>query len=248
MKELKSEYKRGLLYFGGLMICICLWFTTPDGVNIYHGILGLFGISPGIPIGSGATLYIYGLLPLIATIICIKKVFVYWRGYGTRFKEFNAFLRLLPLFIALPVILLSNVIQPSLIDRMYYAILSQKNGLQAVSFFSAEDNLRYTFTGNYRTFTYCLALGNHSAEDVEFHLVFSYRDMDGMQEVYFMDATGDVKLFTLAPRQLTHYSGEFTAYIPTPYESGSGRSVFSVILLNENEQHKPAVLVRRPLL
>ena len=83
MKELKSEYKRGLLYFGILMLCILLLFTTPDGKSIYYGLLGLLGINPGIPIGSGTTLYIYGIIPLAAIIVCIRKVFIYWRGYGS---------------------------------------------------------------------------------------------------------------------------------------------------------------------
>ena len=247
MKALQSEHKRGTLYFGGLMICICLLLTTPDGVSIYLRLMGLLGINLSFPIGSG-TLYLYGLPPLIAIIVCIKKVLAYWRDYRSRFKELNAFLRMLPVLVALPVIMLSNVLQPSLIDRMYFAALSQQSGLQAVSFYSAEDNLRYWFLGNHRTITYNLTLGNHGDEYVEFHLVFSYQDMDGIQEVYFIDENGDAKLFTLAPRQLAHYSGEFTVYTPTSYESGNGQSIFSVVLLSEDEQHRPARLVRRPLL
>jgi len=230
------------------MICILLLFTTPDGKSIYYGLLGLLGINPGIPIGSSTTLYIYGIIPLVAIIVCIRKVFVYWRGYGSRFKELNTFLRVVPLLVVLPVIVFSNVVQPSLIDRVYFALLSQRSGLQAVSLYSAEDNLSYAFTGNNRTFSYNLVLGNHGNEDVEFQLVFSYQDMDGMQEVYFCDENGDATVFVLSPRQLAHFSGEFTAYIPTSNDSGSGGSKYSVILLGEDEQYKPAHLVRRPLM
>jgi hypothetical protein len=131
---------------------------------------------------------------------------------------------------------------------MYFATLSQRSGLYAVSFYSAQENLRYSFTANHRTFAYNFALGNHGDEAVEFHVIFSYQDMDGVQEVYFSDEYGDAKLFALAPRQLAYFSGDFTANIPTHYESGSGNSIFSVILLGEDEQHRPARLVRRPIL
>lgn len=246
--ETMKEYKRGLLYFGSLMICICLLFTTPDGVSIYYGLLGLIGINPGIPIGSNSTLYIYGIVPLALIIICIKKVLAYWRGYGMRFKELNVFLRLLPLLVVMLVIMLSNVVQPSLLDRMYFAMLSQRSGLHAISFYSADDNLRYRFTANNRTFTYSFALGNHGDEDLEFHMLIFYQDKDGEQNVYFSDEHGDAKLFVLAPQQLSNFSGDFTVNIPTHYDSGSGSSVFSVILLNEDGQHKPVRLIRCPIL
>jgi len=72
--------------------------------------------------------------------------------------------------------------------------------------------------------------------------------MDGMQEVYVSNEYGDAKLFKLAPQQLAYFSGDFTAHIPTAYESGSGGSVFSVALLGEDEQYEPVRLVRRPIL
>ena len=93
MEELKSEYKKGMVYFGGLMICLCLLLTTPDGVNIYMRLLGLVGLNRGIPIGDGSTLHLYGLPLLIAFIFCIKKILLHWRSYRSKFRELNTFLR-----------------------------------------------------------------------------------------------------------------------------------------------------------
>ena len=247
MENIKSEYKRGMLYFSGLMICICLLFTTPDGINIYMRLLGLFRLNRGIPIGSNATLHIYGLPILIAIIFCIKKIFLHWRSYGSKFRELNICLRLLPIFVALPVILLSNMFQPSLIDRIYFSMLSKQSGLQAVSFYSTDGNLRFWSSGNHTTITYNLALGNHSDEHLEFQLIFLYQDMEGTQEVCYTDENSNAKLIALAPRQFAHFAGDFTVYTPMSYGGFSGQSVFSVVLVSNDEQHTPTRLVRRPL-
>ena len=98
--------------------------------------------------------------------------------------------------------------------------------------------------GNYRTFAYNLALGNHSDENLEFRLMFIYQDMEGTQEVYFADENGNVRLIALAPRQMVHYLGEFSV---SHYGTSSGQSIFSVVLVSDEERHRPARLVRRPL-
>ena len=244
MEELKSEYKKGMVYFGGLMICIIISLTAPDGINIYMRLLGLFGLNRGIPIGSDATLHIYGLPLLIAYIFCIKKIFTHWRGYRSRFSELNICLRLLPIFVALPVVLMTNMFHPSLIDRMYFSILSRQSGLQAVSFYTTDNNLRFWSTENHRTFAYNLSLGNHSDEYLSFHMVFLYQDGEGSQEVYLVDENGDVRLLTLPPRQLINFVGEFSVMF---YGTSGGSSIFSVVLVSGDDQHRPARLVRRPL-
>jgi len=64
MDTVKRDYRNGLMFFFGLSFCILLFFTTPDGVSLFDNLLGFLGISPGIPIGEGSTLFIYGLIPV----------------------------------------------------------------------------------------------------------------------------------------------------------------------------------------
>ena len=176
----------------------------------------------------------------------IKKIFLHWRSYRSRFRELNTFLRLLPVLIVLPVIMLSGMFQPSLIDRMYFSMLSQQSGLQAVSFYPTDSNLRFWSTGNHRTFAYNLSLRNHGDEYLNFHMVFLYQDREGSQEAYLIDENGDVKLLTLPPRQLIHFKGEFSDTLMFYGDSG-GSSIFSVVLISDDDQHKPVRLVRPPL-
>ena len=95
------------------MFCVFSWFTTPDGDTLFYKLIGLFGLSPGIPVGSSSTLYIYMFLPLIAAIVSIRKILRYWHGYGTKFKECSTILRYLPALIVIPILLFSNVVTPS---------------------------------------------------------------------------------------------------------------------------------------
>ncbi|MCL2285211.1 MAG: hypothetical protein FWC32_02480, partial [Firmicutes bacterium] len=117
-----------------ILACIFLGFTTPDGEPLFNSILGVLGLSPGISLGSGATLYIYGLVPIVIIILCIAGIIKYWRGYGLRFQRLNVFLRLLPVIIA-GLMLFSNAITPSVVDRIYFARISRQSGLAAVTFY-----------------------------------------------------------------------------------------------------------------
>jgi len=244
MNESRSDYRRGLLYFGCLMVCICLFFTTPDGDSIFNKVLGLLGISPGIPLGNNGMLYIYGLIPLAAIILCTIKVFKYWRGYGSKFKEYNVFLRVLPVIIVLPVLFFSNIVSPSGIDRIYGAVISQRTGLQAITYNPTNDLLSYDYSGNSRTYSYDFTFSNHSNEPLAFNVELVYHDMASSQEVYVRDANGAIKTFTLSPKQSAYFNGEFTEYHQTTSDYSGGQAAFSVVLLNENEQYSPKPLVR----
>ena len=242
----KLDFRKGLLYFTCLVFCVCMFVTTPDGVSLFHNFLGLFGISPGIPLGSNSTLYIYMLIPLIAGIVCLKKTLKYWHSYGSRFKEYKFYLYRLPIIIVIvPVLLFSNIVTPSGIDRIYYSLLSQRSGIQAITFYSA-NNLRYEFTGNNRTFFYDFTLTNHGSESVEFQVKIEYRDSDGFQEVLVSDDNGNNRIFALPPKQGVSYRGNFTFHHQTTYDSGSGQGIYTIVLLNDNEQHQPKELVRYP--
>jgi hypothetical protein len=253
----KSDYRKGLLYFCCLITCISLWLTTPDGDTLFYKFLGLFGLSPGIRLRDNSTLYIYMLIPLIAAIFSLNKVFKYWHGYGSRFREYSSLLRTLPVFIiAIPVLLGSNIMHPSGMDHIYNAAISQRSGLQAVTCYAANEQLSYEFTGNNWTYSYDLAFDNHGNEAVEFNVKLLCNIWDDIQEAIIKDDNGQTKTFILPPKQMAYFTGEFTAYHQTTTGSGSGNGTlsgndmwgFSVVILNDNEQHSPKRLVRRPLL
>lgn len=244
----KADYRKGLVYFCILMVCIVSWFTVPDGDTLFYKFIGWFGLSPGIHIGSSGTLYPYLLIPLIAAILSIKKIFKYWQGYGLRFKEHSALLRLLPMLIMIPVLLFSNIISPSLLDRAYFAVISQRDGLRSISYYVTNEHLSYEFTGNDKTYSYDLAFGNHSDQTLEFTVKLAYRDRDGLQEVFIKGDSGELQIFSLAPKELAFFRGEFTERRQTAHENRSGRGRFSVVLINDDEQYSPKPLLRSPLL
>lgn len=246
MNNIKSDYRKGLIFFFILMICIFSCFMTPDGDTLFYKFIGLFGLSPGIPLGS-ATLYIYMLVPLIAAIVSIKKVLKYWKNYGSKFKEYNIFLRYLPVFIAIPIMLFSNIITPSLLDRAYFAVISQRNGLQSVTHYSTNKNLKYEFSGNIRTYSYEFALGNHSSETVKFNVKLAFENVDGLQEIFITEDSGELKTFSLPPKQLSFFAGEFIEHRQTMYQSGGGTAVFSIVLVHDDEQYSPKQLKQQPV-
>jgi hypothetical protein len=210
--------------------------------------MGLFGLSPGITIGnSNSTLYIYGLIPLIAAIFCIKKILKYWQGYGTKFKHYHVLLRNLPLLIFASILAFSSMVSPSLLDRMYFAVISQRNGLQSVTRYDINKPIFIEFTENNRTVSYDLAFGNHSNETVEFNVELIHRD--GYQGIFVKEDNGELKIFSLPPKRLTFFSDEFTEYQQSAYGNGSSTiNVFSVVLINGDEQYIPKPLAKPPLL
>ena len=120
----KSDYINGLLFFILVLFCVCLTFQTPDGDNLFYKLLGVFRINPGIRLGANISLHIYPLIPLTATIVSVKKILKYWQGYGLKFKEYNVFLRWLPVIIAIVVYLFS-----ANIDSIFYALIGFEEGM-----------------------------------------------------------------------------------------------------------------------
>jgi len=224
-----------------------MFFSTPDGESFFYNLLRLVGISPGIPVGANSTLYIYGIIPIAAAIVCVKKVLRYWQGYGLRFKCYNVFLRALPIIIIVPLFLVSTnmIMSPSGIDRIYYAVISQRNGLQATTFSSTSNFLEYEFSGDTWKFTYNFTLENHGNETLEFNIVLTPKGHGGFPEALIRDENGEAKTFTLLPTQRMHVMGESIDYRQTADSSGSGRGTFSIILINDHEQFSPKQIVRR---
>ncbi|MCL2773511.1 MAG: hypothetical protein FWD71_09195 [Oscillospiraceae bacterium] len=234
MNKEKSDYRRGLLYFACLMICICLFFTTPDRDTLFYKFLGLFGIKPGINIGNNATLYIYMLIPLIAGILSIRKVLAYWRSYGIKFKEYNVFLRFLPGFIIVLVFLFS-----ANINSIYYTVIGLRGGLQSIVYYSDSYNdFSFNYTENIQTYSYYLTFKNCSNKTVEFSVKLT--EYDDFPDVLIKDYNGEVKTFILPPKQTGTYTGKFTENAKTKYSSANGSyPADSIILLNDKEQYSP---------
>lgn len=248
MNNDKSDYQRGLLYFFCLMICICsLFITIPDGDNLYYKLLGLFGISPGIELGT-TTLYIYMLIPLGAAILSARKVLKYWQDYGSRFKEYTFVLRFLPVIISVLILFVStDTLAPSCIDRMYYSVISQHKGLQSIICYSEGNSLEFEFTGNIRTYLCDITFTNLGNETLEFKAKLIYNDAQDNQKVFQINDSNEDGIFILHPKQSLKYNRKFTEYYQTTSSSGYGVIEEStVVLLNGEEQYTPKLLVRHP--
>ena len=213
---------------------------------MFYRILGLLRIKPGIALGNNSTLYIYGLIPIAAAIICIKKVLKYWQGYGSRFRTHNFVLRVLPIIIVVPVFLVStNVVSPSGIDRIYYAAISQRSGLQAITYFSADNFLEYQFSGSAWTYSYNFTLESHGNDTLAFSVKLIPDRHEGFREAFIRDGNGEIKVFTMRPKERSSFFGETIEQHQSPYDSGRGSGTFSVVLLNDYEQVSPSRIIRR---
>lgn len=243
MRCLDTMDKRGWLYFCGLVICVLSFFTTPDGLTLFHGFLGLFGISPGIPLGNGS-LYIFMFIPLITGIFCARKVYNLRHHDAIRIAA----------SIGLVVFVILSSITPSVIDHLYFSAISRQSGLRAISFYQPSGNLSVNIQGYGRTYYYTLRLHNHSRDVQHFNVMLIYREWFGEveeQDVLIRDANGEVKTFTIPPQQTFQFSGEFSDYNEIPMSMwGMGyhfNIIFDIILATDNEQHRPVFLARRPV-
>ena len=247
MDMVKHDYYMGLVFFLGLIICIFSFFTAPDGVAYFDKFLGLFGISPGIPIGAAGTLYIYGIIPLGLGIFCGKKLYGYLRDYKMKFGRLNPRLHILPALAVIFLFWVSSAVQPSLIDRVYFFTVSRHDGLRAITVSVPNPRLTYEDTGDSRIYTYDMMLSNHGSETKVFNVRLSYEEFwrGGFNEVLVRDESGNIKIFTLPPRQTLFFWGEFAVYHETSVVGFGSVQNFSIVLANENETHSPNFLIRR---
>ena len=136
------------------------------------------------------------------------------------------------------------MIHPSVIDRIYYAIVSQRNGLQSVSYYTSEDWLSYEFEENAWSYSLNLTFKNHGNKPIKFYVKLVPESSVPYPEAIIKDDAGEIKVFALSPNQIISYHCEFTDYIQTTPHSGSGSGGFSIVLLNEHEQYAPKPIVR----
>ncbi len=246
MNKAKSDYLRGLLHFLGLTVCVCLFFTTPDGDTLFYELLGLFGISPGIPIGTGGMLYIYMLAPQAAGIFFAIKAWKYWKNYREKFKGIHALLRLLPVFIVVLIYSAMRFLHPSVIERAYYTELSQRGGLSSVACYAPDYPFQYRTDHTGRTYTYVFTLANYSDESLQFNVeLTAYKSplLYPLSDALVKDEHGQSKVFTLAPMQIQRFIGEFTDPQYNDTRAGNG---FSIALIAGGERYEPDSLAERP--
>ncbi len=247
MDNNKKDYWLGLTYFFVSALCICSYFKTPDNDTLLYKFLGIFGIPPGIPIGQGGMLYIYGLFVLIIMIICIKKAIKYWWSYGERFARYNIILRYLPVIVSIIVVLICFNI-----NTIYYSAKSISGGLRAIVFYdnSSQNHINYRLYNDIITYEYYFAFENFSNEDQEFKVKidnsrWNYDDVIP-SEIVIKDDNGEDEVFSLAPKQRRVFSGSFNEKSPTYNNEGEQFSGFldaKVILYNEHEQCTPKPIV-----
>lgn len=242
----KRDYWRGLAYFALGALCVSAFFTAPDGDALLFKFLGLFGLSPGIPVGGGATLYIFPLLPLGLGFLSLRKVLKYWQGYGVRFRAFNPLMRFFPMTIAGVVLAFSGlVLSPSLVDRAYFVAVGRHSGLQAVTLYTQDTDIVWRIDGSRRMYDGHFTLTNHGNETLRFYakLVIDHFD----ETIEIQDEHGHAREFVLHPGQQIWHVGEFTS-VDDGGEGmiAAGRGGVSVVIFNEAETHQVPMLVRRP--
>ena len=244
MNNTKTDFLKGLTYFLCLTVCVCLFFKTPDGDTLLYELLGLFGISPGIPIGTNATLYIYMLAPQAAGILFAIKAWKYWKNYREKFKGLHAALRFLPVFIILLIYFAMRMLHPSVIERAYYTELSRRGGLRSVACYAPDHPFQFRTDQAGRTYSYAFTLANYGDEALEFNVeLLRSRPADFLSDTLVKDEDGQPKVFKLFPRQIERFIGEFTDPEHNNNVSGNG---FSIALINGGELYEPDNLVDRP--
>ena len=231
--EDKSDFLRGWLYFIGSVVCLCLCMRTPDGEILFYKFLGLFGVSPGIRLSDNSTLYIFGIIPAIIIIICVRKLFKYWQGYGVKFKNFNIFIRLLPVLVAVIVFIFSVTI----INSVYYSSVSRRDGVQAVIYYN-DSEIRYEFSGHIRDYIYSLNFENLSDKAVQFKVKFALDSRYDSREMFIIDDNSrEAKIFRLEPNQARSYSGSF-GELHEDYIIIERGIIPVIILLNDEGEHE----------
>ena len=234
----------------GVIFCVFLFFESPFGESNFNELLMVFGISPGIPMGSNSTLYIYGFLLIAALVICIKRVFKYWHSYGLRFKDYHFVLKYLPLIIGLPLIMQSFItINPSLTDRMYFFILSRQRGVNAVTYHMPSDFRVTTHDGENLIHSYSIIFQNHGNTPVAFTVIlgwdnFPFSPIESRNEVLIMDANNNPKTITIAPRASAFFNGDFIAGLDEPDNGWWGDLSISsdwvyVLLADNGREYRP---------
>jgi hypothetical protein len=255
--EALAAYKRGWPYFGGIVACLFMGLSAPDGVLFFYKLLGLVNIPAAIPLGETGTLHIWGIIPLGLIIFCALRLRRHWRGLlGDRFARLHGFLRVLPALIGTALLFTTNLITPSLIDRAYFAVVGRRSGLHAVTIWPGSNGsgMSMEFDGGRLTYSIRAKFINHGSEAQTFNIKLVYEEWypaTAQREIFIPDESGGIKSFTLEPRQFRFIFEEFTPPYHDPTTAqiwGRTTRPFSITLVNEYDTHSPNFLVRPPVL
>ena len=246
MNSDKKDFLIGLIYFFGIVILVLSFFTAPDGVALFNKFIGIFGLDEGIKFGT-TTLYIWGLIPIAGVIFCFKKARKHWWNFNERFENINIVLRSIHVIVVVVLYFAVMGIHPSLIDRIYFSSVARQSGLRAITIYAPDSRLNIESNGSQSTFSFSrdILICNHSDDFQTFNVKIVYEGFE-QHEAFVTDSNGEIKAFRLAPRSLMNFSG-FTSHNDV-FMNGNYFGNFSLILINDYEQHHPNFLIRRPLL
>ena len=94
------------------------------------------------------------------------------------------------------------------------------------------------------TYSYNITLTNHGNDTLSFSVKLIPDRHEGFREALIRDGNGEIKVFTLWPKERSRFFGETTEHHQSPYDSGRGSGTFSVVLLNDYEQASPNRIIR----
>ena len=176
--------------------------TMPNGNNLLHGILGIFGISgTWTSADTGVTTHVANIIAVMLIIFSLMRINAHWYGYKERFKNISGKIYYIPHIAIAMAILLSNVVlSPSSIDQLYFHTMARREGIAAVSICDRPDIfVTQTDEGIYR-YNYNFTLYNHSSGYVRLYMRFYYTMIqDGERATgsrYILNESGQKDSFT----------------------------------------------------
>ena len=131
-----SEWLKGFWWFlSAVVVAYITANTMPNGRNLLHGILGVFGISSTwTSANTGATTYVANLIAIMLIIFSLMRINVHWDRYKERFKDISQKIYCIPhITIAVAIVLSNFILSPSTIDQVYFHAMSRREGVAAAA-------------------------------------------------------------------------------------------------------------------
>ncbi|MCL2575114.1 MAG: hypothetical protein FWE33_01650 [Defluviitaleaceae bacterium] len=250
---LKKDWLKGLIFACGIVFGISLFQTTPDGETLLHGFLGIFGIGSVLHIGA-ISFTVANFLLLSAMVVCFIYNRKYWKNYSEKFSQLNKWLYSIPYFAA-AIIMMSFLwsLNPSIIDRIYFANLSRNQGIEAVTKNGHGFPLYINDTGIDREYRYAFTLTNHGNNVQEVYIYLAYSDFFSSDsrliynETPILDENGEPKRFMLfgAHSQFA-VMGDFVTPSITNAIRSSSHHRYTVIIVDvqTGQRHEPTTVFR----
>jgi len=246
----KADWRKGFIFFCIIGLGVMLLQELPTGYSLLDVFLSIFGLTSRW-VRNGSTIFVGNLVIAVGIIVCIVFAAHYWREYRVRFVALPQILRKLPLIVVAFVILTGNfVINPSVIDRMYFSYIARQGGIEAVTM-GNERSLRITTQEGATTYTYSFWLTNHGRDIlvIEIYLVYEVFDRESgtrsmSQTPIIWDDGANVK-WNFGSRFPVWIYGSFEVSAKFRNGSNSHHHGFSVIIVDEyGNEFSPPILTR----